>query len=83
MRVLRIFLENQNLFLYDIGFYGYEKHTIHCGKLTEIWKRGKSHANFFNLGIVNKHLSFLLPPFCLYLLLYNWVLILGSIGFML
>jgi len=53
MRVLRIFLENQNLFLYDIDFYGYEMNTVHCGKLTEIWKRGKSHANFFNLGIVN------------------------------
>ena len=53
MRVLRIFLENHNLFLYDIDFYGYEMNTVHCGKLTEIWKRGKSHANFFNLEIVN------------------------------
>lgn len=51
MRVLRIFLENQNLFLYDIG--SYEMNTIHCGKLTEIWKRGKNHAIFFNSGIVN------------------------------
>lgn len=58
MRVLRIFLENQNLFLYDIGSYGYEMNTIHCGKLTEIWKRGKKSCNFFQFR--NSQLTFII-----------------------